>query len=278
MEPNEKPHLSHLTNLAIEAALQAGAILKKGYGTPFSISQKQGNHNLVTEYDFLAEKTILSFLKSKVPDSEFIAEESGLTGSSTEHVWIVDPLDGTVNFAHQIPVFSVTIALEKQGHLISAVTYQPMTEELFVAEKGKGAFCFFSSDLEKGGKRLQVSQTKNLTDAILSTGFPYNLHENPYHCIDHFVDILKLGIPIRRLGSAAIDLAYTASGRFDGFFEVGLSPWDCAAGILLLEEAGGKVTTWDQKPFLYREKTPILATNKAIHPALGKILNQDVTR
>lgn len=257
---------SHLTIIAIDAALQAGELLRQGYGTVFSITHKEGKHNLVTAYDHLAEEAIITYIKQHVPNSCFLAEESGSTGAATELVWIIDPLDGTVNFAHQIPIFSVSIALEKEGELFCGVVYQPMTHELFVAEKGKGAFL--------NGKPIQVSPVKQLSASILCTGFPYNLHENPFHCIDHFIDILRLGIPIRRMGSAAVDIAYTATGRFEGFFEVGLSPWDCAAGIVLMQEAGGKVSTWDEKHLNYREKSPILCSNGAIHTSLSHILTQ----
>lgn len=260
----KKEAFSNHTLIAIEAALQAGEILRRGFGTPFSITQKEGKHNLVTEYDFLAEKSILSFLQHHVPNSHFLAEESGATGTSSDLLWIIDPLDGTVNFAHQIPVFSVSIALQKHGELFCGVVYQPITHELFVAEKEKGAFL--------NGKTIGVSHVEKLSDSILCTGFPYNLHENPFHCIDHFVDILRLGIPIRRMGSAAIDISYTAAGRFEGYFEVGLSPWDCAAGILLLEEAGGKVSSWDHRPHDHLQKTPILCSNGKIHQALADIL------
>lgn len=264
----KKEAFSNFTLIAIESALQAGEILRQGFGTQFTIAQKEGKHNLVTEYDHLAEKSILSFLKHHVPDSHFLAEESGASGKTSETLWIIDPLDGTVNFAHQIPVFSVSIALEKKGELFCGVVYQPITHELFVAEKGKGAFL--------NGKTLKVSSISSLSDSILCTGFPYNTHENPFHCIDHFVDILRLGVPIRRMGSAAIDLAYTAAGRFEGFFEVGLSPWDCAAGILLLEEAGGKVSGWDQKPLHHRSKDPILCSNGKIHSALADVLQRAI--
>lgn len=268
MAQYKKEAFSHFTLIAIEAALQAGEILRGGYGTAFTIGHKEGKHNLVTEYDHLAEKSILSFLKQHVPDAHFLAEESGSSGITSETLWIIDPLDGTVNFAHQIPIFSVSIALERKGELFCGVVYQPITHELFVAEKGKGAFL--------NGKTLRVSNVSELSDSILCTGFPYNLHENPFHCIDHFVDILRLGIPIRRMGSAAIDLAYTAAGRFEGFFEVGLAPWDCAAGILLLEEAGGKVSTWDKKHLHHRNKVPILCSNGKIHDALSNILNRPI--
>ncbi|OGN65498.1 MAG: hypothetical protein A3E80_05470 [Chlamydiae bacterium RIFCSPHIGHO2_12_FULL_49_9] len=258
-----------MTLIAIEAALLAGEILKLGFGTHFSISSKTGKHNLVTEYDHKAEKAILDFIKSNVPSSKFLAEESGCSGKEEETLlWVVDPLDGTVNFAHQIPVFSVSIAAERKGEVVSAVVFQPITHELFVAEKGKGAFL--------NGQKLKVSDVKKLDESILSTGFPYDLAKNPNHCIDHFVDILKLGIPIRRLGSAAIDLAYTAAGRFEGFFEVKLGPWDCAAGKLLVEEAGGKVTQWSGKPFDIHSKETIFASNGQIHAETSAILNRKI--
>lgn len=251
----------------MEAALLAGDLLKKGFGTSFSISSKEGKHNLVTEYDQKAEEMILKFLKMQAPEASFLAEESGSSGAPfSDLLWIVDPLDGTVNFAHSIPIFSISIGLEKEGEIVSGVVYQPLSEEFFVAEKGKGAFL--------NGERISVSQVSHVKNAILATGFPYNLSENPFHCIDHFIDILKLGIPVRRLGSAAVDLAYTACGRFEGYFEVGLSPWDCAAGILLVQEAGGSVTHWDQKPFGLHSKRPILATNGLVHEELATFLRK----
>jgi myo-inositol-1(or 4)-monophosphatase len=256
------------TLVAVDAALAAGDIIRSGFGTKFSIAHKQGRNNLVTEYDTRCEQVILNYILQHVPSSQFLAEESGASGHAAESLWIIDPLDGTVNFARHIPLFSVSIALEKKGQLFCGVVYQPMTHELFVAEKGKGAFL--------NGEKIQVSKINNLENAVLATGFPYNLHENPFHCIDHFIDILRQGAPIRRLGSAAIDLAYTASGRFEGFFEVGLAPWDCAAGILMVEEAGGKITTWDQKPLDYKKKVPLLCSNGKIHEALAGVLNRPV--
>lgn len=267
MAAHKKETFSELTQIAIDAAIHAGEILKAGFQTNYRISKKDGRHNLVTEYDHKSEASILSYIQKRIPNSSFLAEESGATGKS-DLVWIVDPLDGTVNFAHHIPVFSVSIALEIESELNLGVIYQPITEELFVAQKGKGAFL--------GGKRISVSSIDNLPDSILCTGFPYNLQENPHHCIDHFVDILKHGIPIRRMGSAAIDLAYLAAGRFEGFFEVGLSPWDSAAGILMVQEAGGVVSNWDESLHHHREMLPILATNGIIHKDLSKILRRPI--
>ncbi len=263
----EKESLSELTLTAIEAALLAGDILRQGYGTRFAVDLKEGAQNFVTEYDRKAEHAIIQFIQSIYPDSNFLAEESGLSGASKgDLTWIIDPLDGTVNFVRHIPFFSVSIALEKAGQLLAGVVFQPMSQELFTSEKNKGSFL--------NGQRLQVSSTTSLEDSMLATGFPYNLKENPFHCIEHFVDILKHGIPIRRMGSAALDFAYTAAGRFDGFFEVSLSPWDCAAGQLILEEAGGKVSGWDGSPFDLRSKTPVLATNSHIHRETIQLLNK----
>lgn len=264
----KKDNLSHITLIGIEAALLAGEILKEGYGTHFNISAKEGKHNLVTEYDHKSEKAIIEFISNHVKDSHFLAEESGKTGYEKGTFWIIDPLDGTVNYAHQIPIFSVSIAAMQEGQIIAGIVYQPITHELFVAEKGKGATL--------NGKSLKVSEVMHLDRAILATGFPYDLAKNPFHCIDHFIDVLKLGIPIRRLGSAAIDLAYTAAGRFEGFFEVELGPWDVAAGKLILEEAGGKISHWDGRPFDIFSRETIFASNGHIHDAGCKILNRTI--
>lgn len=261
--------LSHITLIAIEAALLAGEILRQGFGTHFNISSKEGKHNLVTDYDHKSEKAIIEFLGKNVKNSHFLAEESGASGKDSGGIfWIIDPLDGTVNFAHEIPVFAVSIAASQNDKTIAGIVYQPITHELFVAELGKGAFL--------NGRKIHVSNVFNIEKAILATGFPYDLARNPFHCIEHFVDILKLGIPIRRMGSAAIDLAYTAAGRFEGYFEVELEPWDIAAGKLLVEEAGGKITSWDGTPFDIHSRKSILASNSHIHDATSAILNRRV--
>ncbi len=266
MAEEKQSHLE-LTFIAIEAALAAGDILRQGFGTNFQVQSKSGHHNLVTEYDHKAEKAIINFIKENVPNSQFLAEESGESGSS-DITWIIDPLDGTVNFAHGVPIFAVSIAVEVKGKVVSGVVYQPMTQELFVAELGKGAFM--------NGRKMDVTETPTLKQSILATGFPYNLEENPGDCIDHFVDILHAGIPIRRLGAAAIDFAYTAAGHFDGYFEVSLAPWDCAAGKLILEEAGGTITTWNGEPFDIRSRKSILATNGLIHREAISLLTRTV--
>lgn len=266
-----KESFSHLTLLAIEAALLGGDLLRQGFGTHFKIANKEGRHNLVTEYDHRSEKEILRFLVEQGPPCRFVAEESGSTGDKKSSlVWIVDPLDGTVNFAHGIPMFSVSIGAELDGVLFCGVIYQPMTHELFVTEKGKGAFL--------NGAPIHVSSAKTLRESILATGFPYNLAENPSHCIEHFVDVLRAGTPIRRIGSAAIDLAYTAAGRFEGFFEVSLCPWDCAAGALMIDEAGGQMSDWKGAPFDLYAEGPILASNGLVHSEIVDILARRIVR
>jgi len=250
--------LPRLTNVAILAAQQAGEILKKAFNSPYQITFKEGKHNLVTQYDAEVENLIITFIKKQFPEHNFLAEESGEHGNFPDNIlWIIDPIDGTVNFAHNIPLFSISIAATFQGEVLSGVIYNPITSELFVAEKNNGAYL--------NGAPLSVSKTNILAEAILATGFPYFVHENPLNCIDHFVSFTKLGVPIRRLGSAALDMAYVAAGRFDAFWEVSLKPWDFAAGLLLIEEAGGLITNYAKEPLIITKSSPILASNKALH-------------
>jgi myo-inositol-1(or 4)-monophosphatase len=258
---------SFLTVLAIQAALQAGELLKRGFGTSFHVSSKKGKQNLVTEYDKASEKGIIACILSHFPDHAFLAEESGESGAKDAPVlWIIDPLDGTVNFAHHIPHFSVSIAAAVHKEVVSGVVYQPLLGELFVAEKGKGAYL--------NGTRLKVSATRSFDEAIMATGFPYNVDENPLHCINRFSEMTQLGIPIRRLGSAAIDLSYVAAGRFDAYWEVALHPWDMAAGKLLVEEAGGKVTHYNgtqRSPFSHDS---LVSSNGLLHEKMIEKLNK----
>lgn len=259
--------MNELLQCAIDAAKTAGQILKDGFGTRFKTENKEGIHNLVTEYDHKAESAIIDLIKKRFPEHTFLAEESGESGVQSflkgQVRWIIDPLDGTVNFAHNIPIFCVSVAAELNGEIVAGAIYQPITDELFTAFKGGGAFL--------NGSPLKVSQTALLKDSILVTGFPYNVSENPHGCIDHFSQLLKLGLPIRRLGSAAIDLAYVAAGRFDGFWEVRLQPWDVAAGWLIVTEAGGRMTHYDNKEYALGTGT-MLATNGKIHHELSEFL------
>ncbi len=251
----------NIKQLAIDAALIAGEILRKGYGTNYKISKKEGKNNLVTEYDFKSERAIIEKIQSVFPNHNFLAEESGLTETKNKNNdniirWIIDPLDGTVNFAHSIPIFSVSIAAELNNEIICGVVYQPLLKELFVAERGYGAF--LNED------KIRVSQNKNISTSFCVTGFPYSNTSKKSNILKIFNKLIGNGIPVRRLGSAALDLSYVAAGRFDFFWEEKLKPWDVAAGKLLVEEAGGKITQYNGKDYYIYDDT-ILATNKILH-------------
>lgn len=252
---------------AIKAALEAGKILREGFGTSFEIFNKEGKNNLVTEYDKISERKIIDIIHDEFPDHFFLAEESGKTGLEVKDKvrWIIDPLDGTVNFAHNLPVFSVSIAAELNNEILCGVVYHPILDELFVAKKGGGAFL--------NGKKINVSSNDDFENAFLVTGFPYNVNQNPCGCINHFIEIIQRGIPVRRLGSAALDLAYVAAGRFDGFWEINLNSWDVAAGIILVREAGGLVTQYNNSDYIIDSES-ILATNGKIHNKISQVLSK----
>lgn len=259
-----KPEIASLTATAIQAALGAGEILLRGFGGSFRTTYKEGRHNLVTEYDTASEKYILDLIKKRFPSHSTLSEEAGKEQKKSPIVWIIDPLDGTVNFAHGIPIFSVSIAVAVNGKIVSGVVYQPLLKELFIAEKGQGAYL--------NGTRLAVSNVSKMDKAFLVTGFPYDVDKNPLGCIDQMATVLKQGIPLRRLGSAALDLSYVAAGRFDGYWEVSLHPWDLAAGKLLVEEAGGIVSHYDGLPHKIFCHDTILATNNKLHKSMVKFL------
>ncbi len=253
-----------MLNFAMETAREAGNILLEKFGRKIEISKK-GEINLVTEADLASEKFIVDKIKTYYPRHSILAEESGeavLSGEGTWK-WIIDPLDGTTNFAHGYPCFCVNIALEHEGRIVLAVTYDPTRDEMFSAEKGRGA--------SLNNKRISVSETAKLGDSLLVTGFPYDISERPHFAKD-FANMLLASRAVRRDGSAAIDLAYVACGRFDGFWEEGLNPWDVAAGVLLIEEAGGKVSNYDGSEFsVYRP--PICASNGIIHSEILGVLS-----
>jgi len=253
-----------MLNVAIEAAREAGKFLKYSVGKVRNVEIKAGDErNLVSEIDRGAEERIINIIRSRYPTHAILAEESGHQQTQAETTWIIDPLDGTTNFLHGVPIFSVTIGIERKGEIIAGVVYDPNLDELFAAEKGAGAFM--------NGKPLKVSPSGRLIESLIVTGFPYNIADNPDRTVERFVQILLSAGGLRRLGSAAIDLAYVAAGRFDGFWEVKLNPWDMAAGVLLVEEAGGKVSDFEGKgPNIYHPH--ILASNGHIHQAMLEIL------
>jgi myo-inositol-1(or 4)-monophosphatase len=247
-----------------EAAEEAGKIITKHYKTAFLIGRKQHYSDLVTEIDKKSEKKIIDVIHNHFPGHNILSEECGDLNMKSDYVWIIDPIDGTVNYAHSLPIFCVSIALEIKKKVKIGLIYNPMNNEYFYGENNKGAYL--------NGKRIRVSGIKYLKDALLVTGFPYGAQNNTDHCINHFVNFIKAGLPIRRLGSAALDLCYVACGRIDGFWEVSLNPWDVAAGNLILKEAGGKVTNFFGKKYSIYNKQ-ILATNGKIHREMIEILD-----
>ena len=253
-----------MINVAIEAAREAGKFLKYSVGKVRTIETKQGEErNLVSEIDRGSEEKIISLIKRHYPSHGILAEESGGSDPDAEYLWIIDPLDGTTNFLHGLPVFSVTIGIARRGEIIAGVVYDPNQDILYSAEKGSGAYM--------NGRRMKVSTTGKLIDSLLMTGFPYDVAQNPGQAVEHFVDFLMEAGGIRRFGSAAIDLCYVAAGRLDGFWEVNLNPWDMAAGILLVTEAGGKVSDFAGAPLsIYGKK--VVASNGVIHDAMVSVL------
>ena len=248
-----------LKNTLIRAAEGAGKILKDYYGSNFRIDEKEGVNNLVTEADHAAEKFIMDLIRSEYPEHYILSEESGDMPTASGYKWIIDPLDGTVNFAHGIPICCVSIGVEINGEMQLGAVYNPFFNEFFFAEKGKGATL--------NDKQIKVSHQKQVLHAALVTGFPYTWVEKPNGPLDVFARLIRKGVPVRRLGSAAIDLCWTAAGRFDGFFEHQLNAWDSAAGFLILEEAGGRVS--DFSGARYSPYQPqIVATNGKIHDEL----------
>ena len=254
-----------MLNFAIETALTAGSILLEKFGRNIKISKK-GEIDLVTEADLASEKAIIERIRSHYPRHSILAEESGeviSSESANNWKWIVDPLDGTTNFAHGYPCFCVTLALEHDGEIVVGVTFDPTRNELFAAEKGKGATL--------NNKPIRVSDTEKLSESLIVTGFPYDFKTRT-DFTGHLHDFLLKSRGVRRDGSAAIDMAYVACGRFDGFWEEGLHAWDVAAGVLLIEEAGGRVSYYDDSKFSIYQ-APICADNGLIHGEMLEILS-----
>ncbi|MCX7877299.1 MAG: inositol monophosphatase [Ignavibacteria bacterium] len=254
-----------LKDVLLKAAVEAAEVLREYYGRDFKIGRKKSYNDLVTEADYQSEKKITEIISNNFPSHNILGEEGGNRNLESDFLWIIDPLDGTVNFAHGIQLFCVSIALEFRREIIMGVVYSPLTNELFFAEKGKGAFL---NDVP-----IKVSKTESLKDALLVTGFPYGAKDNIGNCIDHFVNFVKLGLPIRRLGSAAMDICYLACGRFDGFWEVNLNPWDVAASVLIASEAGGKVTDFTGREFSIYDKEILVTNGRRIHDEMIEVLS-----
>lgn len=251
----------------ITAARAGAAEILRFFNGEFKVSNKEGVNNLVTEADHAAEKAILDVIRSAFPDHQVLAEETGEVKQDSTYKWIIDPIDGTVNFAHGIPLNCVSIGIEKEGQMIMGAVYNPHLNEFYFAEKGKGATL--------NDKPIRVSEETAVIKSCLVTGFPYTYINMPNGPLEIFDRLIRKGVPVRRLGSAAIDLCWVAAGRFDGFYEHKLEAWDSAAGYLMVEEAGGKVTDFTGSPFsVYQHR--VLATNGKIHDELLAVINNEI--
>ncbi len=256
-----QPTLSYVENLA----RQSGAILRSGYDKEHRVDYK-GVIDLVTEVDHLSEAFLLGEIRKDFPAHHIFSEESGVIQGSDEHVWYIDPLDGTVNYAHHIPIFCVSIAYASSGILNLGAVYDPMRDEMFLAERGKAA--------SLNGRSLRVSSATELQKSLLVTGFPYNAWDTAQDNFDNFVRFGKMSRGVRRLGSAALDLCYVAAGRFDGFWEMALNPWDVAAGGLIAEEAGARVTNITGAADYLSPPQSVLASTPGIYTRMLEELNR----
>ncbi len=252
--------------LAIELARRAGGLLLEGQTTDLRVSKK-GVTDLVTDYDLKSEQMLVKGILEAYPQDGILAEEgtnSDELQRKSEYLWLIDPLDGTTNYAHGIPFYSVSIGLMSGDRVLFGVVYDPTRDEMFHATEGGGAWL--------GEQPLQVSQTRALDDSLLVTGFPYDIRTNPDNNLDHFAEFCLLSRAVRRLGSAALDLAYVAAGRFDAYWELRLNPWDWAAGMLMVREAGGAVTTFSGDVKVLEGEETMLASNGFLHEAMQRVL------
>ncbi len=248
---------------AVEAVVRAGDLQMAKFGTGVRVNKK-GAIDLVTEVDVEVEQMFRAMVAARFPDHDVLAEEFNTTPTGARHRWVFDPLDGTTNFAHGVPIFCASLALEIDGEAVIGAVYDPNRNELFTAEAGEGA--------RLNGRRLQVSTNATVLDSMLVTGFPYHVQQDPDEFLRVFGQVLRRARAVRRLGSAAIDLCWVAAGRMEGFWEASLKPWDTAAAALILQEAGGRVTGMDGGSW-QPERPDILGTNGLIHDECLTILS-----
>jgi myo-inositol-1(or 4)-monophosphatase len=246
--------------------LEAGKRLKRQFGRVKSIQIKEGSStNLVTNVDREIEDFIKRGIRKNFPEDSILAEESAAEDFTSGKKWIIDPLDGTTNFAHGLPIFCISIALEEEGTVTAGAVCNPIANEFFYGRRGKGATF--------NGKAIHVSKTMRLRESLLVTGFPYTIHSHPEHSLPFFNTLIVHAQGVRRLGSAALDLCYVAMGRFDGFFEVYLNAWDTAAGVLILTESGGSITDFEGRPYSIYQRE-LAASNGLIQDEMVSILRE----
>ncbi len=253
-----RPPLNRMRDLILDAAEAAGKVLRRHYRSKLRISEKPGA-GLVTNADFEAQDAVVKILRKGIPQFGFLTEEAKPEQAQCPGRWIIDPLDGTTNFVHGFPMFCVSIAAEWDGEIVAGTIYHPILDESYLALKGKGA--------TRNGQKIQTSSTSKIKNSLLTTGFTYQKEKLLHKEMNAFEKLSGVARAVRRPGSAALDLAYTAAGVFDAFWERNLSPWDVAAGSLIVQEAGGKVTNFRGEPFHLEERT-LLASNSTLHTAL----------
>jgi myo-inositol-1(or 4)-monophosphatase len=251
-----------MLDFAISVAQEAGRLLRDRIGSRIDITHK-GSIDIVTDVDLASERLIRERIATHYPRHQVLAEEGGLAESASDYRWVVDPLDGTTNYAHGFPVFCVSIALQHLGETILGVVYDPMREELFTAERGTGAAL--------NNRPIRVSSTGDILQSLLSTGFPYDIKTSNLTNLDHWANFAMHAQALRRIGSAALDLCYVACGRFDGFWELSLNPWDMAAGALIVSEAGGRITDFQGNQFS-SYKPEVIASNGLIHDRMIEVI------
>jgi myo-inositol-1(or 4)-monophosphatase len=261
-EHPKSEELNSRLEFARKQARRAGALLREGFGKVQEIDHK-GAIDLITQYDLDSERLLVEAVHGTFPDDSILAEEEGELGESKAR-WLIDPLDGTTNFAHGLPIFTVSIAWGYGLRPLIGVVYDPMRDEMFHAMQEGGAWL--------NGRQLKVSAEANLADSLLVTGFPYDIRTNPENNLEHYVTFATRTRGVRRLGAASLDMAYVAAGRFDGYWEMRLWPWDWAAGMLLVREAGGRISRTDGAPDVFAQPTSMLATNGLIHDAMVELL------
>jgi myo-inositol-1(or 4)-monophosphatase len=242
----------------------AGDVIRENYERAHQVERKSSVIDLVTEVDQAAERLLVSAIRERYPGHAILAEEGHGIDQRSDYLWVIDPLDGTVNYAHGFPIFAVSVAIQKRGETVLGVIYDPLRDELFAAEKGAGA--------TRNGEPIHVSDTARLQDALLATGFPYDRATRRDNNVAEFSRLITRVQGIRRAGAAALDMAYLAAGRLDGYWEQHLLPWDWAAGALLVSEAGGLITDFDGEPWSL-DTVKIVATNGRIHEELLKGLS-----
>jgi len=255
--------MKELEELAISVAREVGALQRERFEDPREIETKSSAIDLVTDVDRASDQLILERITAQRPNDEILTEETGVHGGPSSVRWIVDPLDGTTNYAHGFPHFAVSIGIECDGVREVGVIYDPMKDELFRVRRGEGAFC--------NSKPMAVSQVTELHRALLATGFGYDVHHSKVDNLDHFGHFIKRAQAVRRAGSAALDLAYVACGRFDGFWELALHPWDVAAGVLMVEEAGGRTSDLVGGPVPVSADR-LVASNGSLHESMLELL------